>query len=257
MSSARGNKFQDHYAVLEVDAKADQTTLLAAYSNLVAKYHPTRGTTPDAEKFKAITTANEVLSDPSSRAAFDQLRGNPQKEEAFRFSGAAFFEKTDGEPTRRLAILCLLYDRARQFPTRPGLSFRQTEAILTMSGDEMRFAMVYLKARGLAIADDKSNLLITVDGMDYVEKSTVDPVAIAALLSGKEAPPEEAEGVAPDKAVETANEQAGPALFETPAEVPEAQPAPEPPKHEPTQSENLAARIRNRMAIPRPPAAVR
>jgi len=240
MSSARGNKFQDHYAVLDVDPKADQTTILAAWANLVAKYHPVRGTSPDPEKFQAISTANEILSDPSARAAFDQLRGNPQQEGPHRFSGKAFFEKTAGEQTRRLAILCLLYDRARQTPTRPGLSFRQTEAILNMSGDDMRFAMAYLKQRGLAIADDKSNLLVTVDGMDFVEKATIDIDAILSLLSGKEAPEEEPEA-APSK----------------PAEAPAAPGKEAGARHEPTQSENLAARIRNRMAIPRPPAAVR
>ncbi len=248
-SHGGGHKFQDHYAILEIDANADQTTVLAAYSQQVAKYHPTRGTSPDEEKYKAISTANEILSDPSSRSAFDQLRGNPQQEGPHRFSGQAFFEMVATEPTRRLAILCLLYDRARQKPGRPGLSFRQTEAILNMSGDDMRFALVYLKQRGLAIADDKSNLLVTVDGMDFVEKANIDIPAILSVLADKEAPPDEPEPV------KAATEQPTPTLAPRESYVERTIRPAEPAAHEPTQSENLAARIRSRMAIPRPPVA--
>ncbi len=243
MSSSRGGKFQDHYAILEVDAKASQEDVLAAHSLQAAKYHPERGSSPDAAKYEAISLAREVLSDPSSRVAFDSLRGNPQQEGPHRFSGIAFFETVAQEPLRRIAILCLLYDRARQQPTRPGLSVRQTEAILNMTGDDMRFSLVYLKQRGLAMSDDKSNLLITVDGMDYVEKANPDPARILPLLTEQPVPGEPSEAVAP-------------------SEIPEES-APEPvaemasaPRTVSAQSESLAARIRTRMAIPRSPAQV-
>ena len=57
MSSSRGGKFQDHYALLDVDAMADRETIVAAYNRLAAKYHPSTGTNPEPEKFRALSIA--------------------------------------------------------------------------------------------------------------------------------------------------------------------------------------------------------
>ena len=171
MSAPLAGKFQDHYVVLDIDSKANNDTIQKAYTSLATKYNPRGGAVPDQEKFDAISLAYEVLLDPITRGAFDSLRPDAAKEDAPKFTGLGFFTSGEGETARRRAVLCVMYDRSRHKPIRPGLSMRHLEIMLNLSTEQLQFAVWYLKARGLAMSDDKSNVQITVDGMDYIDAS--------------------------------------------------------------------------------------
>lgn len=71
-------EYKDYYKVLDVDKKASQDDIKKAYRKLALKYHPDKN--PDdkkaEEKFKEITEANEVLSDPEKRKQYDELGEN-------------------------------------------------------------------------------------------------------------------------------------------------------------------------------------
>lgn len=65
---------RDYYEVLGVSRSASQDDIKKAYRKLAMKYHPDVNKEPDAEvKFKEINEANEVLSDPDKRAAYDRF----------------------------------------------------------------------------------------------------------------------------------------------------------------------------------------
>jgi len=58
------------YQYLEVDKNANDAEIKKAYRKLAVKHHPDKG--GDPEKFKEITKAYEVLSDPQKRQTYDR-----------------------------------------------------------------------------------------------------------------------------------------------------------------------------------------
>ena len=71
-------EYKDYYKILGVDKSATQDEIKKAYRKLAMKYHPDRnaGNKSSEEKFKEITEANEVLSDPEKRKKYDTLGSN-------------------------------------------------------------------------------------------------------------------------------------------------------------------------------------
>lgn len=57
------------YEVLGVPKDASQDEIRKAFKKLAVKHHPDRG--GDADKFKEINAAHEVLSDPEKRKIYD------------------------------------------------------------------------------------------------------------------------------------------------------------------------------------------
>jgi hypothetical protein len=205
MSSAAAGKFQDHYEVLGVEHKAGIDAIQVAYARLADKYNPRTGIVPDVEKFESVTLAFEVLADPELRQEFDKLKGIGEEDKP-KFSGAPFFEAYRRDSHLRVGLLCVLYDRRRSKPFTPALSMRHLEAIFSASTQELNFALWYLKQRELVLADDKSSLQITVDGMDYLEANPPSPQLVLPMIkvAGLAGQPEEpaVEDVLPEPAPE-------------------------------------------------------
>lgn len=80
---------KDYYATLGVSRSADEKEIKSAYRKLARKYHPdVNPNDKSAEaKFKEVSEAYEVLSDPEKRKAYDQFGAN--WEHAQNFGGNA------------------------------------------------------------------------------------------------------------------------------------------------------------------------
>lgn len=69
---------KDYYEILGVDKNATDEQITKAYRKLAMKWHPDRHQDPEKkkeaeEKFKEITEANTVLTDPDKRRKYDQF----------------------------------------------------------------------------------------------------------------------------------------------------------------------------------------
>lgn len=68
-------KNTDHYVILGLTPAATPADIKRAYRRLARQHHPDTNKNPDAaRRFRQITEAYEVLSDPARRRAYDQTR---------------------------------------------------------------------------------------------------------------------------------------------------------------------------------------
>ena len=87
----------DYYSVLGVPRSASDKDIRDAFRKLARQYHPdvNPGNPEAEERFKQISAAHEVLSDPETRAAYDKYGDNwrnaDQIEEQMRRRGAGGF----------------------------------------------------------------------------------------------------------------------------------------------------------------------
>ncbi|KAM7254686.1 hypothetical protein ACFE04_019927 [Oxalis oulophora] len=103
----------DYYKVLGVDKSAKEDDLKKAYRKLAMKWHPDKNPNNKKQaeaKFKEISEAYDVLSDPDKKAIYDQygeegLKGQVPPPGAAATggegfpAGATFFQTGDGGPT--------------------------------------------------------------------------------------------------------------------------------------------------------------
>jgi DnaJ-class molecular chaperone len=95
----------DYYSILEIPKSANDSDIKKAYRKLAMKYHPDKneGDKTAEDKFKKISEAYQILSDPKKRSEYD-LRNNPfnrQKATGFGFDDFVNNFKTEGFRNRR------------------------------------------------------------------------------------------------------------------------------------------------------------
>ena len=99
---------KDYYEILGVKKSASAEDIRKAFRKLARKYHPdvNPGDKSAEEKFKTLSEANDVLSDPKKRKIYDQVgfysdNIDPATAEAYARAGGRRRRRFSGRISRR------------------------------------------------------------------------------------------------------------------------------------------------------------
>ena len=180
------NEFIDYYELLQISPNAELETINRVFKMLATRYHPDNPETGDVDRFLVLNQAFEVLTDPKRRSDYDTHYAEPRLKPLEVFETKDFEIGVDGEANRRMGILCLLYNRRRSDPDDPGLSLLEFETMMSYAREHLLFTMWYLKEHDYVRMDEKSDYLITAQGVDFVEQNLPQNKLMYKLLKAAE-----------------------------------------------------------------------
>jgi len=178
--------FIDYYEVLQISPRAELETIKRVFKLLAVRVHPDNPVTGDAEQFRRLKEAYETLSDPSRRETYDLALGEQSQEPLPVFEMSEFSAGVDGELNRRVGILCLLYNSRRANEDKPGLSLMELENLMGFPREHLAFAVWYLRNRQYVTTGESSDIVITSEGIDYLESNLPTSRVAYKLLKGAE-----------------------------------------------------------------------
>jgi curved DNA-binding protein CbpA len=165
----------DYYEILQISPNAEPETVHRVYRLLAQRLHPDNQETGSETRFRQLTEAYEVLSDPQRRAKYDVVHQQQRRERWRLVSSAAQSENDfESEQLARLTVLEVLYTRRRVEPDTPGLFSTELEKLVGRPREHLEFTIWYLIQKKLIARSDNSVLLITADGVEHLEANYQD-----------------------------------------------------------------------------------
>jgi curved DNA-binding protein CbpA len=178
----------DFYEVLQISPNAEPETVQRVFRLFAQRFHPDNRETGDSARFRAVQEAYNVLSDPEQRAQFDIVRGQRQRDRWRLIEQGELNENNfDLETQVRLTVLEVLYTHRRLEPNAPGVFFMDLESLTGHPREHLDFTIWYVTQRGWVARGDNSRLLITVEGVDFLEKNYRANLVRRRLTKGAEA----------------------------------------------------------------------
>ena len=177
----------DHYEVLQISPNAEPETVHRVYRLLAQRFHPDNKETGSDHRFRAISEAYTVLSDPAKRAKYD-VSYNARRKDRWRLVSAATQEENDFDTEQlvRLTVLEVLYTRRRTEPSEPGVFVLDIEQLLGRPREHLQFTIWFLAQKELIRTADDSRLTITAQGVEYLEHHYGAAVQRRRLPAAKE-----------------------------------------------------------------------
>jgi curved DNA-binding protein CbpA len=165
----------DYYEILQISPNAEPETVHRVYRLLAQRFHPDNRETGSDARFRQLTEAYEVLSDPERRAKYDVVHSQ-QRRDRWRLVSSATHAENDFEAEQlvRLTVLEVLYTRRRVEPDTPGIFSTELEKLTGRPREHLEFTIWYLIQKKLVARSDNSVLLITADGVEYLEANYQD-----------------------------------------------------------------------------------
>jgi curved DNA-binding protein CbpA len=162
----------DYYERLQISANAEPDTIHRVYRLLAPRFHPDNRETGDDTRFREITEAYQVLSDPEKRAQYDVLHEQKRQQRWRLVTQAGKPENDfDTEQLVRLTILEVLYARRRTEPYEPSISQIDLEEMTGRPREHLEFTIWFLLQKKLISRTDSMNICITAEGVEYTEQN--------------------------------------------------------------------------------------
>ena len=178
------NEIKDYYEFLQISPKAEPATITRVYRFLASRLHPDNPETGDAEQFRLLKEAYDVLSDPERRTKYDINYNSKDAPTPVPLSTSIdFMDSVVGEENRRLAVLALLYMRRRTNPYNPEVSLNEVERRMGFPRDYLHFTTWYLWNKKFITQADNSDFTLTAAGVDYVEANRANVPILNKLLT--------------------------------------------------------------------------
>lgn len=165
------NEADDYYDVLQVSDAAELETINRVYRMLAQRYHPDNRDTGNEGRFRTITEAYQVLSNPEKRAQYDATN-QKRKKDRWRLVSAGAQTENDFEMEQvvRLTVLEALYTKRRVDPENPGIYLVELERMIGRPREHLEFTIWFLNQKKLISTDD-ARMYLTADGAEYLEDS--------------------------------------------------------------------------------------
>jgi len=162
----------DYYETLQISPNAEPETVHRVYRMLAQRFHPDNGETGNTTRFREVTEAYAVLSDPERRAQYD-VAYQRQRQDRWRLVSAGAEAENDFavEQFVRLTILEVLYTKRRVEPHESGLYIVDLEKMTGQPREHLEFTVWYLVQKKYIQRSDNALLVITADGVEYLEQN--------------------------------------------------------------------------------------
>ena len=169
-----GSDFCDYYELFQVSPTADAELIDYGYRVLAKRYHPDNPDTGNADQFRIVTDAHQILADAKKREEFDLRRRRERLriDEIFEEASSENFDVGSDVRTQQ-EMMELLYVARRRNVEDPGLGVIELETKLGCSQDQLGFHMWYLREKGWVVRLTSGLLALTADGVDRLTEGTL------------------------------------------------------------------------------------
>jgi curved DNA-binding protein len=178
------SQVDDYYEVLQVSDAAEPETINRVYRMLAQRYHPDNRESGNEARFREITDAYQVLSNPEKRAQYDATNQQRRKDRWRIISEGPESENNfEMEQVVRLTVLEALYTKRRVDPQNPGIYLVELERLIGRPREHLEFTIWFLNQKKLISTDD-ARMYLTADGAEYLEDSYKSNIQRKRLVSG-------------------------------------------------------------------------
>ena len=160
----------DYYEILQISPNAELETVHRVYRLIAQRVHPDNGETGNATQFRLLSEAYQTISDPEQRARYDVIHAQ-RRQERWRLVASNDRAENDFEAEQlvRLTVLEVLYMRRRIEPDSPTMSPLDLETLIGRAREQLQFTIWYLTQKKYVTRSDNSALVITAEGVEYLE----------------------------------------------------------------------------------------
>ena len=162
----------DHYETLQISSNAESDTIHRIYRMLAQRFHPDNQETGNPTRFREVSEAFRVLSDPATRTQYD-VAYQRQRQDRWRIASKGPEAENDfaAEQLVRVTVLEVLYAKRRLEPHEPGIFSIELAKLIDRPREHLEFTLWYLVQKKFVQRADNSLLVITAEGTDYLEQN--------------------------------------------------------------------------------------